>query len=254
MQPAQTKEYDAPALAQVVRWNKIAALLSMDVVVPFYELSGLRVPDPLAFRDLIRKLILDGRSEFPETDPAVVFIRREHLLEVTASVFGNQMRSQFEQWGDRIFELKIDEHVDLKHWARTLSYAHRTPNIWASLQIPATLNDEFLKRFLESIDTDEYDRKREEIYRLPLSDWDLHMYALHRFNDDDPPPTTGPDSYLYPTVKAYRGLRFWAWVLKAFTPENLTLVQQNATRIVQLTKHLAFIKDLPLPDVQGVPL
>jgi hypothetical protein len=247
MPPTDTRTFSAEETANVVRWNKIAALLSMDVVRPFYEMVGFIVSDPNSFQVSLRRLILAGRREFPNTDPAAVFLRRERILEMTGAMLGPETRVYVERWGESVFEMRTQEHVELRHWTWTLQYCSlREPAAWTMLGIPELFSDELLQQFLRSIDTEQYESRQQEIYRRPLSDWDLHLYALHHFNDDQP-PTSGPESYLHPTLKAYQAYRFWNWAVTKLSPDEQTKLQQNALRIISTTKHLAFIKELAPP-------
>jgi len=251
MDPTQLANLDEKALALVVRWNFIVSLLSMDVVVPFYAIIGLRIPNDIPFRDILRKLILDGRREFPETDLARVFLHPDHILGTVAKVYGDALRGHLEAWGTHIFRFSMEEHLALWHWKQVLSYAARSPEAWASLQISASLDHEFLRRFLASKDREEYDNREQQLWDQPLSDWDLHMYALKAYNDDDPYPLSGPSSYLYHVAMVYQGFEFWAWVFQHLNDEDLVRIQKNAVAYAQSGNNLTFIKELPLPDIKG---
>jgi hypothetical protein len=253
MNPAETRAFSPLETENVVRWNKISALLSMDVVEPFYDLIGLRIADAAVFQAALRKLILAARREFPRTDPAVVFLRRESILQMTGVTLGEETKTHLERWGESVFEMSAQDHIELKHWTLALRYCGlRDPTAWAALGIPEPLSGEFLRRFLRSIDSEEFERRHQETYSRPLSDWDLHMYSLHHFNDGDPPPTSGPNSYLSPTSKIYRGYIFWGWALRNLSAEAQGSLRENALRIVAATKHLAFIKQLAPLLVLGV--
>jgi hypothetical protein len=219
----------------------------MDVVVPFYTISGLDIADQMVFRDDLRTLILDRRNAFPHIDPAVLLLPRETLLAAVSSRWGEEARIRVERWGDCVFEVSVQEHLNLYYWKRVLQHCRRNVAAWASLQIPVALDSLLVSQFERSTEMKKYYNIHKDVYERSLSDWDLHAYALYQFNDNDTYPTSGPAKYFYPTVQAYQGYRFWSWALNELSREAQELIYQNALRIVEGTRQLAFVRELPPP-------
>jgi hypothetical protein len=225
----------------------------MDVVVPFYDLIGLHVPDDLAFRNLFRNVILEARKEFPEVDPGKVLVRSERLLGVVSRIFGAASSAELEEWGNYIFQFSVeDQRQILRQWMLVIRHALRTPEVWKTLEIPEAHSAEFKKRYLISVDTDEYESRERSIRLRPLSDWDLHQYALCLYNDEEPEPINGPSSYIYPTTQVYQGMVFWSWVFKTLSAEDLGRLQNRALDAAKTNKSLKFVTELPFPEVKGV--
>lgn len=245
----QTRNIDQAELRSITRWNLITSLLSMDVAAECYDLIGLPVEANASFRDFLRAVILETRRQFPEKDATAIFVLPEHLFDRTAATFGKKMRDSFEAWGTHIFEEKVEEHLLLRHWTTILRYASRRPETWNELGIQGDFNSEVRDAFALSDNTEAFEQRWQEIAKRPLTDWDLHMYAVSGFNDDDPLPINGPYSYLYPVVVVNQQINFWIWLLDNLPPEDKKRLSQNALKLASNTKHLAFIKELPLPTL-----
>jgi len=93
----------------------------------------------------------------------------------------------------------------------------------------------------------EYNRRTQAIEGKPLSDWDLHMYALRGFDDDDPALSNGPSTYVEPTIKTYQGYRFHGWLRTRIRAQGMETLYQNALPIAQRPKNQALMSPLPDP-------
>lgn len=229
----------------------ILTLLSMDVVITFDDLMGLVVPDRQAFIAVLRSLILEMRREHAAGGP---FYSPERVSDALASGLGMELRAHLAWWGRHIFEKSTQDHLELNAWTITLRHCRHEPARWEQLGLPSGISSDALREFLRSIDMTKHNQRNEQIDARPLSDWDLHMYALNGFDDENDLSPSGPGSYVYPTVMTYRGYRFWAWMLKHLDAEQQATLARNATLIAQSTDSLMFLGELPHPSSLEVGL
>ena len=238
---ADHEPFEAP------RWAMIITLLSMDVVIAFDDLMGLVLPDRQDFVAVLRSLILDLRREYAATG---TFYSSKLVSDTLASKLGVGLRDHLSWWGSRIFEKSTQDHLDLNAWTITLRHCRHELALWEQLGLPSNVSADALREFLRSIDTNEYEDRREQVYAQPLSDWYLRMYALNDFDDENDFAPPGPGSYLYPTVMTYQGYRFWTWMLKRLDAEQQAVLARNATLIARGAESLRFLGDLPVPQTQ----
>jgi hypothetical protein len=125
--------------------------------------------------------------------------------------------------------------------------------LWNRLGLPQGALD----RFLRSCNLDEYLRRQKEVDASPLSDWDLHLYALHLYDDNLYGPKDlahvpdGPRLHVVPTIRAYQGYLFWAWVLNTHRPDQLDRLWDEGRRIVE-EEELRSARGLPHPSVLDI--
>jgi hypothetical protein len=234
-------------------WPFVFTLLSMDVVVVFYELVGLKIAAPQAFRDLLRVQILQLRREFA-TPPEGLFYPTERVLGPVGYAFGETQRNHLVWWAHHIFAWDIQEHRALIMWTDILRHCAGEPESWRELGFRAQLDDAVRREFLKSIDRSPYDQRYLETYAQPLSDWDLHIYAIHLFDDEDDAAPNGPHSYLYQTFMNNQGYHFWDWLLNQLEPSEQAALQRNATAIARRTQGLTYLGELPSPSQLEVGL
>lgn len=237
----------AEILVDPTRWPLIFTLLSMDVVVPFYELMGLRVSAPNSLRDLIRSEILQTRRKFTSGPPGNAAYAPQETLDILEA-HGVCQRGFLSRWGQRVFAWDLQEHRNLRLWDAVLRDCIGDAGKWRQLCIPERLADAARQQFLRAIDREAYDTLHAEICRNPLSDWDLHMYAVNLFDDEDPAIPTGPSTYVYPTFKNYQGYSFWTWLNHQSTPSEQETLRRNATNIAQRVVALSHVGELPSPS------
>ena len=233
------------------RWVMVFNLLSMDVVVPFYDLMGFRPTEPEAFKDVVRGLVLEARRELAVDVSKGATVTAEWFLCRIGAALGAPVRRHVLWWGHHIFAYALKDHRELEAWTNLLRYCGTDPALWNGLRLE--VRDEILSKFRESLKTPAYDLRAQTVYDRPLSDWDLHLYATFAFDDEDPGIPNGPKTYVKPTVKAYHGYRFWAWILRHFRSEMDTLYQ-NALPIARLPDNQPLMDDLPPPHHLDVGL
>ena len=230
-----------------LRWPLIFTLLSMDVVIAFHDLLGLRVSAPTAFRELLRAEILQVRREFAAAPPGDAVYSPERTLEALALALGPAQRDHLLWWGQRIFGWDIQEHRSLLLWDDVLRFCALDAKRWRELRLPAHLADAARLEFVRATDRAPYDQRRVEVCDKPLSDWDLHMYVVNLFDDEDV-ASRGPESYLYATFTNFQGYYFWAWLTKQMIPQEQDELMRNAINLAKQEQSLLHVGALPPPS------
>lgn len=66
-----------------------------------------------------------------------------------------------------------------------------------------------------------------------LSDWDLQMYAVFLFNDEDP-AIHDPRGYLYTYEQTFRAIRFWSRSIDLFSPSEIGRIHDAVVKQLKL--------------------
>ena len=230
------------------RWAIITTLLSMDVVVPFYELMGIYLADSRALVTLLRKLIIDIRRETSDAPLNGPYYSARRIIDNIKFTLGIEAQNRLLWWEKNIFDDYPKNHVDLRNWRSVLRECQLDKNLWNNLKIPKRVRRKALLELLKSFDQEHYERTFEKTYSKPLSDWDLHMYAVNLYNDDDEEGIpNGPDTWVHPTCRVYQDFCFWSWMIEQLQPEELGILQQNANKIVEINDSIYASKKLIHP-------
>lgn len=245
-------DQDTPE-ANPARWNKLISLLSMDVVLPFFDQMGLKLPvqasvgGPRLLQQLLRHEIIEGRRLYARhgRSPAPA-----EVLSHVASTLGHQAISHLSWWGRRVFsDDPSKDHISLDRWRPIVSFCARDAELWTQLELSLWAHRE---HFVESLRVDDYRKLQADVDRQPLSDWDLHLYALELYDDalyesDFGQVRDGPRLWIRPTVRAYRQYLFWAPVLRAMTSEQQQRLWEQGRTIAREEELLAKPELLPEP-------
>lgn len=232
------------------RWSIIFVLLSMDVVVPFYDLMGFVPPNAETFRDLLRVLILEVRRSIESNSTPAAEFTPEWFIERIGAEFGMATSAHVAWWGRFVFDFSLDDHRSLDAWTNLFRYAGNDPALWKG--VPADLRTDTLHEFKRSLDVGTYKERLQKIDGRPLSDWDLHMYAIHGFDDEDPSAPSGPSTYILPTIKTYQGYRFWAWLLRNHRGEDLEILFSNALAVSQQPSNFRLMSEIGNPHMLDI--
>lgn len=239
------------------RWHRIITLLSLDVVRPFYDMMGLRLIEADHMQQVLRQEIILVRRQWAVTQPEDLRFDVPAIIEgISRSVSAEDML-RLHWWERNVFSGDPRDNMNLLRWKSVLqdcSYEHAR---WARLGLPAGISEEAFKRFLQSKNTQAYRNSREKLYELPLSDWDLHIYALQLFDDnlydDMKAGDDGPYLLLRSTIRAKQGYEFWAWLLSVVPAKQIDQLFEIGCQIV-VDEELRSAKNLPHPSVLDIQL
>lgn len=228
-------------------WPFVLSLLSMDVVMAFADMMGLPMVSPTALRDVLREEILRVRRTLhlrpPEDPPFSV----DEVLDTVARRLGSVQRDALVWWANHVFHVNPRNHVDLLDWFDVLRKCKDDPELSRRLELPDELRAEVRRTLEEALGSQAYHERLWQVREQSLSDWDLHMYALYLFDDEDDVMPTGPDRYLNGTVQAERGYAWWAWLLHRLDARAQAALWRSATAIMQQTPSLQYIGMLTEP-------
>ena len=232
-------------------------LLTLDVVRPFYDLMGLAQEAQAGLQMALRAATLATRKQLVEAltnqGPSPTLASFCQDLE---GRIGPSVAEHLAWWIRHVFYREVQAHIPVDDWSDLLRRCHRKgERSWRRLPFPGHLSAEALRRFGASLDRQEFKRLDAELDDRPLSDWDLHMYASQTYDFEDPLEGPGgkPSTEVYLTVGVYQQYVFWAWLLRALTPEQQTKLWDKALEIVRTGK-LPWIKDLVHPSALDIGL
>jgi hypothetical protein len=232
-------------------------LLTLDVVRPFYDLMGLNQQAQAGLQKALRATTLATRKQLVEAlvnqgpPPTLASFCQDLEGRIGAST-----AEHLGWWIRRVLHKEVQAHIPVSDWQDLLRRCRREgEESWRRLPFPGQLSAEASERFAASIDRKEYKRSEEALEDRPLSDWDLHMYASqpYDFDDNREGPSRTPSTEVSLTVRTYQQYLFWAWALRALTPEQQTKLREKALEIVQTDK-LPWIKDLVQPSALDIGL
>ncbi len=210
--------------AEQERWGAAAGLLSLDVVVPFYAHMGLAIPDPKEFVQVLRKCILENRRTF-EKNPNRIPDLKNTLLATLRHEFDPRTAEAFEEWIIHEFVFLPYDFAPLWHWDYVLVLARWDSQWWDALGFPPDFSERARARLeADVIDHDGLHKLADRIDQRPLSDWDLEMYSLHQFDDDD----NDPYNWILQTVRKRRFSAYFRWIVDSLSDAQLQDLLVNA--------------------------
>ncbi len=236
------------------RWEELVALLSMDVVIPFFDLMGLQISMPSDLQGVFRRVILDARKNADAASDKTRSFPEETIAAVSLTL-GVEASSRLVWWNDNVFLWdSTQDNVHLRKWTSIVRHCARDPGRWAQLGFPTWFSPD---QFYQSRDLTDYQTLQDDVDAKPLSDWDLHLYSLRLYDDNvyeksvDRVPD-GPRLYVKPTVRAYRGYQFWNLALKAMNSSQRDDLWHQARRIAREEEILSDFRSLPHPTVLDI--
>ena len=118
--------------------------------------------------------------------------------------------------------------------------------MWARLFLDQARREEATERFDRSANIDDFNSRYDDLSNQPLSDWDLHIYAILFFDDDDSEGTpNGPYLWCAPTVRDFHAMEFWRWMVGAVPPDEVDRIHQWATDV---NRHQQWVPEGDLVD------
>lgn len=195
-----------------------ATLLSMDCVIPFASYVGADFANHPGFVTALRGAISNVRQKGDLSHASVSassLIVNELLKHSSTEVV-----KKFVWWSAFVLENELVS--EFSKWKRALVRCVSQGEQWSSLGLS--------KMLLNQLQASIADYLAPQPMRVPspsprLSDWDLHLYAVNLFNDDDV-AAHDPETYMYGCQAAFRGMGFWSRAENLLVDANLTLFHQ----------------------------
>jgi hypothetical protein len=226
------------------RWAKAVPLLSLDLVLPIYPMMGLSPRDPVKLQLVLREQLIRARPKLQLNPPTAD--RSVSATPNPLTTVDSDDARHVTQWVTHVFHADPADGGAIRAWSTLLRHCRRQPMLWDELLPDSRVAKEVLEAFERAISIDEFEVRYEELCSKPLSDWDLHLSALHMLDDDDLEGTpNGPYLWIAPTVRDFQGYRFWNWMRQYMSIDGLMRLRLHAENINQRE---AVLPDGSMPD------
>lgn len=227
------------------RWGMIFILLSMDVIRPLCEAMGLRLRDKDSFREMLRRLILENRRIY-EQNPEAVPPLADRVLEQMEANFGESEADHFYKWATTVYNEVHANQPQWSAWETLFFQAAYNPEMRDRLGLPSGKCDSILTQYRDALDMDDVEQEVENLKAKLLSDWDLEMYAIHQFNNDD---LSDPFSIVLRTVRMNLFQIFWEKLIPQLsTAESMQLWKRAQSLLESLTVWMPENEQLRYPN------
>ncbi|WP_218068197.1 hypothetical protein [Candidatus Thiosymbion oneisti] len=203
-----------------------------------YEPMGLQITEKERFVAMLRRLIIENRRAY-EANPSVIPPLAENVLKAVESSFGGAQTRHFFLWSTTVFTDVPADNPQWDHWEIVFSYMMRDADMWEKLKL-----EEGKKKRIANVYWNtrkpERDLLEEKITTLKgrlLSDWDLEMYSIHRFNNDD--ESFDPFNTVLQTAEINHFQLFWESLLPLLSAAEKSELRAYAKE---------FLSELLAPD------
>jgi hypothetical protein len=200
------------------RWGTIVCLLSLDYVQPFVEDMGLVVPDASRLRELTRQAVNSNRDDFV-SGSAHRSLANRFLIEVGQGL-GIAVADHIESWADRTFTIETRDQLPWRSWFVVFEVASRDSDRWQRLGFMSEGSSLVREIYVQTMQFRELFQKRDELHRTALTDWDLHMFAIHELDFDE----HDPFNWIFLTVETYRMQLFFKRLRSQLTDSELSRI------------------------------
>jgi hypothetical protein len=222
-------------------------LFSMDVVRPFYALMGAPFAEPQSLQRVLRREIVATRKQAASEDPKPY--AAETTLAAISAECGAADAKLISWWTQHLFSDPQDTQIGV--WSEVLRIAAQTPESWRELELPAAQAEAARQFFLKSRARDDYWELEASVYSSRLSDWDLHAYAVHLFEDNDP-ANVRPSSFVSSAERSFSARCFFGYLVRTFSEPELTKFRDQANAIALKSDAMARATPLPLPHTLDI--
>lgn len=207
-------ESDTATPFSAERWGACGILLSMDCMQPFVNPMGLQL-DAERLKPVIRQAILASREAFERATTIPAFSSR--AVEAIDARLGAGERDKFLFWFTHVFTFSVHDHYPWQLWISALMPFSGNPSLWAQLMLPSRCSSTLYQTLRAVIENVDIWALWSQAGRHPLSDWDLEMYSIHKFDDESKDPFTWV--VLTYEMKCFK--LFWRELRAALTEKEL---------------------------------
>lgn len=199
--------------AAAERLGTAISLLSLDRVVPYFTSMGLTPSQEhaQAIKECVRQAIEANRRQFI-VDPGSVPELKANVTEAFDRRFGSSGRVALFRWLAEDFIHTTADRAPVFDWHLLLSLACRDPSRWSALSLPVTVNEHARLYLIKAVDTSDIEAIEDSLEGLPLSAWDVQMYLIHGFDDEDDDSGMCPFMWVRETVQNHRFRQYLGWL------------------------------------------
>jgi len=227
---------------QQQRSGAAATLLSLDVVIPFYSPMGVPAPEPARFVQVLRECIVDNRKEFHHSPDRIPDLD-SRIDDKLRHSFGGETAHAYDWWVQYIFVSSAEDFEAFSDWYMVLALSARNESRWDVLALPKILSREARVRIDSVLDRNDLHQIADQVEAHPLSPWDLEMYTLHGFDEDE----NDPYNWVLETVKKRRFIQYMSWLVKRLSQEEVAGLWESAEALRKQIETTAHSPSLPNP-------
>lgn len=208
----------------ILRWDKIFALLSMDGTEPFLPEMGLRPSHLEVVRTHARRFVQQfdvNTKTTQDQDEALV----QSILADISQEAGPGIAYHLAQWGRDYFLYGVEESHTAEQWIKLLCHlagVYPVP-ILASPPLPESKLAKIKQVTHEQLGDSYWNLREvlEEIDQQPKSGWDEAIYQAYRA-DNPELPRLSPLDWVRSSIQHHRFRQVWAIINSLLTTEELT--------------------------------
>ena len=167
------------------QWRQLLSLLSLDGVIPLYEIMGLMVRDKAIFLQVLRQTIREIRVQY-EADATHVPIVAAMLIRNLEREISTETALTFIAWAKTVF---LGNHSEQPTWsAWDIVFSH-----WAYSRqrdvafLSADLRDYLVIGYREQVDPEDITNRIEAQKMQQLSEWDMDVFVRQGYSIEDAP-------------------------------------------------------------------
>ncbi|OQW92193.1 MAG: hypothetical protein BWK78_02410 [Thiotrichaceae bacterium IS1] len=213
------------------QWGLIFTLTSMDTMTPLYEAMGLQLKEKPKFLELLRYRIIENRK-FYEANPKVIPPFANRMMQTLESHLGKMEARNFYNWATGVF---IQVHADQPQWSAWEMLFHAwSYNIQrqSMLELPIEKRDRLFSEYRRCLDLQQVMQQIAELKSRPLSLWDMEMYSIHQFNNED--EISDPFNTITHTIEINHFQLLWEqWLPQLSSTEKVSLWQEGQRLVVE---------------------
>jgi hypothetical protein len=222
-----------------MRWRDAVALLSLDIVAPFWSDMGLRpraaVADlMIALRNAIAKVREShGRGV---SDPKVL---SKELVENIENYVSRGTFDELDRWVEHDFVYRPKDRGNLYNWRMLLGICRTRDKYWNSLfaNLPADIKNAARERLAEVLSPTNVRSRMDQVEALPPTNWDVEIFARHGYDRDD-----HPHDRVWFMVKNTRTQEYLDWLRARLDSEQLQRLAANAEALRRELEALSPLK------------
>jgi hypothetical protein len=205
------------------QWAELLGLLSMDAILPLYDLMGVPVADPAGFQKTLRDVVREARRRYeadPDAVPPVAAMLLDRLDPADAE--------RFAAWAGGVY---LGYHADQPDWSAwdivfsQWAYSRRRDLDF----LPAEKRGLVIDGYRRMVDTGDVKARCREVMAQPLSDWDLEVFSRRGYGVA---PHSGPCSTVEAIARIERLKKYCAEVWQALTPAEREQLGRRAQTLL----------------------
>ena len=188
------------------QWGLIFALLSMDIMTPFLKYIGLNAFNNREFIHLLRRLLVANRQKYEE-NPAEIPDLTSKVFGLINEIFSQVKLSYFKKWAFYVFMETHEDQPQWNAWELLFFKWFHNPKWREVILIDKNKLEDLLYSYHNTCSLKDLKEDIKKNKSKKLSPWDLEMYSLHNFNNED--DINDPFSTIVTTATVNYFQQFW---------------------------------------------